>query len=188
MGTGDGSYVIKQARKFPNTFFIGIDTNTENLDHSSRQTAFFSEKKGLRNALFVRAGVENLPLELSGLASSLTVLLPWGSLLKTVAKPDLTLVAELRRLCAEKASLQVVFGYEAATEQKVIEELGLPETTSTHLDKLITLYSEVGFQSLSWKMLSQEELKAIPTTWAKKLAYGKKRQFVEIRGVINVKG
>ncbi len=174
---------MNQARKLPETFFIGIDSNAENLDCNSRKTSFFSKKKGLENILFVQANIENLPPELLGLASKITVLLPWGSLLRAVAKPDLLLLNEIRKLCYEKATIIAVFGYDCATERKLIEELGLSELTPSSLDMCLRLYSEVGFRSLGWRCLSQEELKIIPSKWAKKLAHGKKRQFVEIFGI-----
>lgn len=132
--------------------------------------------------MFVHAGVENIPHELYGIATSITVLLPWGTLLKAVAKPDLPLLNEIKKLAQSniKANLKVIFGYDTATEQKQMQELGLPDLTSLQLDKLVSLYSRAGFNSIKWRWLPQDELKTIPSTWAKKLAYGKKRQFVEL--------
>ena len=90
------------------------------------------------------------------------------------------LLQEIKKLCCDNANLIIVFGYDNATEQKQIEQLSLPELTPQHLDKLIQTYAGLGFKSLRYRYLSQGDLKNIPSTWAKKLAYGKKRQFVEI--------
>ncbi len=184
MGTGDGSYVIHHARKSPNSFFIGIDSNAENLCDNSRKTSIFSEKRGLKNALFVHAGIETLPVELFGFASTLTILLPWGSLLSAVAKPEISLLHKLTELCCKHTTIRIIFGYDHATEQKKIEKLGLPELTAEQLNRLVYQYSLAGL-NIRWRMLEQKDIKNIPTTWAKKLAYGKKRQFVEIYSTIN---
>lgn len=185
MGSGDGSYVINQARKNPNTLFIGVDSNAENLIANSRKTVIFKEKCGLNNALFVHASLEALPLELFDLASSITILLPWGSLLKAVAKPDIELLKKIKNLGRANSNIRIVFGYDSKTEQNQIEELCLPELTKDQLNKLIIQYFQAGFSSLQWRLLSQSELKTIASTWAKKLSYGKKREFIEIMGIID---
>lgn len=184
MGTGDGSYVINQARQFPNTFFIGIDANAAGLIDCSRKTFMFNEKRGLTNALFVHASIENLPSELYQLATQITILLPWGSLLQAVAKPQFHLLNEIKKLARADAAITILFGYEKTTEQKQMVELELPELTPERVKQLIQFYSRLGFKSLKWRMLQQDELKSIPSTWAKKLVYGKKRQFIEIKAVI----
>ncbi len=183
LGTGDGSYVINNARAFPDQFFIGIDSNADNLCDASRKTAEFSSKKGLKNALFIHAGIENLPEELHGVATQLTVLLPWGSLLKAVALPDIQLLKTMAKLCSKNAKVRIILGFDSAAEQKVIHELGLPKIDSEYLQSLPKRYLEAGF-SVRAQYFKQEDLKTLPTTWAKKLAYGKNRQFIEIVGKI----
>jgi len=137
-------------------------------------------KGGLANALFVHAGVEALPEELTHLATGITILLPWGSLLKAVALPEIALLKNIARLCQKNATLRVILGYQNSAEQKVIEQLGLPILTPDYLNTTLrNAYSEAGF-SIQWRYLNQVALKTLQTTWAKKLAYGKERQFVEI--------
>ncbi|MBS0286069.1 MAG: class I SAM-dependent methyltransferase [Proteobacteria bacterium] len=182
MGTGDGSYVIKCARDNADKFFIGIDAAAENLSHNSQKAAKKPQKGGLPNVLFVHANVETLPQELNGVATEITINLPWGSLLKAVATPDLAILKGIAKLCKTGANLRVIFGYDLANEKKTIEELGLPLITSAYLDNTLTCaYREAGFD-ITWCYLSQDELKQLPTAWAKKLAYGKERQFIQIQG------
>jgi 16S rRNA (adenine(1408)-N(1))-methyltransferase len=182
MGTGDGAYVIENARKNPNNFFIGLDSNADNMRECSRKTEEF-KKHGLPNALFVHAGMEALPEELMGMANEITVLLPWGSLLKAVAKPEVSLLKNLASLFRDSKDsrvLRVVLGYDHEAERNMVESLGLPALTEEYLDtKLRNGYLEAGFK-IRWRFIKQEDIKQVGTTWAKKLAYGKGRRFVEI--------
>lgn len=183
LGTGDGSYVYKTARANPGQFYIGIDANADNMAEYSLKASKKPAKGGLSNVLFVNGTIESLPEELQGLASQVTVLLPWGSLLRAVALPDKSLLHNLAALCQPKATLKVIFGYEAQNELGTMQELGLPEMTADYLDDILKpAYLEAGFK-IKWRFIKQDALKTIPSTWAKKLAYGKERRFIEIEGI-----
>lgn len=180
MGTGDGSYVFRQAQKNPQTFYIGIDSNADNMCDRSHKAAKSPKKGGLANLVYVHAAVEDLPEELNDLATELTILLPWGSLLKAAAGQDISLLKNIAKLCRVDAKLRVVLGYQAQSEPGVIKELDLPLLTPEYLDTTLKkAYREAGFE-IQWRYINQEELKSLDSTWAKRLAYGKKRQFVEI--------
>lgn len=139
------------------------------------------------NLLYVHASAEALPEELNGLASQVTILLPWGSLLKAAAGQDIAMLKNISKLCRTHAKLRVILGYQASAEQKLVDELGLPVLTPDYLDTVLkNAYLEAGF-SIKWRILQKDALKSLETTWAKKLAYGKERQFVEITGMYNGK-
>src|SRR5258708_21487727 len=74
LGTGDGRYVHTLAERNPHWFVIGVDTCRENLCEYSRAK--------LPNALFVIASAQDLPCELNGLVSHITINFPWGNLLE----------------------------------------------------------------------------------------------------------
>jgi 16S rRNA (adenine(1408)-N(1))-methyltransferase len=134
--------------------------------------------------LYVHASAESLPEELNGLVSHISILLPWGSLLKAAAGQEINILKNIAKLCREQATIHVIFGYEVSREQKMIEELGLPQLTSEYLEEhLPKTYLKAGF-SVKARFIKKEELKAIDSTWAKKLAYGRNRQYVEIKGVV----
>ncbi len=149
---------------------------------SSSKTSEFRAKRGLENLWYVHAGVEALPEELTGFASHISILLPWGSLLSAVARPDIDLLQKIACLCRPNATIRVVFGYDSSAEQKMIQELNLPILSEQYLNTTLTQgYRQAGF-NIKWKFLQQSEIRNIGTTWAKKLAYGKDRRFVEING------
>src|SRR5256885_1980145 len=74
---------------------------TDNLRDASRRAG--------TNAVFRRLAVEDFPGELAGFADRLTVLFPWGSLLRpvTLAEPDG--LARLRGTCRSGADVRLVF-------------------------------------------------------------------------------
>jgi 16S rRNA (adenine(1408)-N(1))-methyltransferase len=182
VGTGDGAFVYKSAFASPERFFVGIDANGDGLVGVSRRAAAKPSRGGVPNTLFVLAAVEALPAELAGLAGSVTVLFPWGSLLRSVAVPVPETLRSLRTLCREGAELHVVFGYEVAVERKPIEALGLPEATDAHLQRnLVPAFASAGFD-VRVSHLARAELETLPTTWAKRLRFGRNRTYWKIRG------
>jgi 16S rRNA (adenine(1408)-N(1))-methyltransferase len=143
---------------------------------TSHKTLRKPAKGGLANALFVAAPVEALPDELSGVADRVTVLFPWGSLLRAVAAPDVELLSNVRRLCRAGATLEVVLGYDCARERSEVERLALPELTEHHLTaELPRGYRDAGFRVGRVEAMTRESLRALPSTWAKRLAFGRPR-------------
>jgi 16S rRNA (adenine(1408)-N(1))-methyltransferase len=171
------------ASRDPDRLVIGVDANVDALRESSRRFAAKPARGGLPNALLGRLALADAPGELVGLADSLTVLLPWGSLLRAVAVPDRDALRALRRICRPGAELRVVFGYGPSTDVAAIRAHALPplddpETLGVHEDA----YRDVGFVA-KVRVVDTEAVRALPTTWAKRLAYsGHERRFVELTG------
>ena len=137
---------------------------------------------GLPNALCCRLELADALGELAGLADRLTVLLPWGGLLAAVARPDIAGLSGLRRLCRDGAELRVVFGYGPGVDAAAIRDLALPELTDATLATLAGRYRNAGFV-VSADRLPVDDVRALPTTWAKRLAFsGRDRVFVDVRG------
>ena len=144
------------ARVHPDTLFVGVDAIADNLTDASRRASL--------NALFGRLALEDAPGDLAGLADSLTVLFPWGSLLRAVLSPDPSGLARLRKLCKPGADVRFVFEHSLAPAP------------------LEAAYREAAL-ALIGRPLSVEEARALPTTWAKKLGYsGRPRQFRDFQG------
>jgi 16S rRNA (adenine(1408)-N(1))-methyltransferase len=161
---------------------IGVDAAVEALRETSRRLAAKPARGGLPNALCGRLALADAPGELAGLADRLTVLLPWGELLGAVARPDVGGLARLRGLCREGAEVRVVFGYGAEADPAAVGGLALPEVTEARLAMLEARYREAGFEVRA-RRTTLEEVRALPTTWAKRLAFsGRARTFVEVRG------
>jgi 16S rRNA (adenine(1408)-N(1))-methyltransferase len=176
-GTGDGAFVRRHARVHTDVLVIGVDSRAEGLREASRRAGSKPARGGLPNALFGRLALEQAPGELVGLAHALTVYLPWGSLLRGVALPDADALARLRGLCRPGAAVEIVFGW---TDVDAIAALGLPAAPS--LPGIEAAYRAAGF-AVRARALGREELRALPTTWAGKLAFSQReRAFVALAG------
>jgi 16S rRNA (adenine(1408)-N(1))-methyltransferase len=178
-GAGDGRWVLQRARAEPARFFIGFDSNPENLAESSHRASRKPQRGGTPNALYVHAAAENPPAELESLADELAVLLPWSSLLAAVAIPDPAALTALARLCKPGAELRVVFGYDASLEAAAV--VRLPLLTDEHLRLLPASYAKAGFR-VTARRISNRDLLALGTTWSARLAHRRLRHFCEIRG------
>ena len=114
--------------------------------------------------MFGLLSLQDAPGDLAALADRLTVLFPWGSLLDAVALPEPASLARLRALCKPGAEVRIVF--ERASRMEALE----------------SAYGEAGL-AMRERQMSVEEVRALPTTWAKKLGYsGRPRQFCAFEG------
>lgn len=164
------------ARREPGRFFAGIDANASVMAATSHKTLRKPAKGGLANTLFVAAAVEALPTELAGVAGRVTVLFPWGSLLRAVVVPDVELLSNVRRLCRPGATLEAVLGYDCERERAEIGRLALPGLTEEYLTtELPQRYRDAGFRIERVESMTRDALRALPSTWAKRLAFGRPR-------------
>lgn len=148
-----------------------MDAAAEALREPSRRALAKPARGGLANVRFGVLALERAPGELAGLADSLTVLLPWGSLLAAVAGGDAIGLARLAGLCRPGAEVRFVFGYGAA------DGLGLPP-----IDGAPSAAAEAGLE-LAARAMSVDEIRELGTTWAGKLAFSPAaRRFVELSG------
>ena len=176
LGTGDGRYPYEFARRSPDRFFVGIDANASAMGAVSHKIGRKPAKGGLGNALFVAAAVEALPAELEGIAARVTVLFPWGSLLRAIVLPEPDILAGIRRLCRPGATLEIVLGYDPQRERTEIDRLALPDPTGEYLRaELPPRYRDVGLRIERVEALTREALRVLPSAWAKRLGYGRRR-------------
>jgi hypothetical protein len=170
------------AARNPDILVIGVDATAEGLRDASRRFAAKPSRGGQPNALLGRLALADAPGELAGLADTLTVLLPWGSLLAAVARPEAAALRPLRSLCKPEAQVRVLFGYGVETERAAMHELALPQLDAVALAPLERAYANAGF-AVAARFASLDEVRALPTTWAKRLAYsGHERSFVDLSG------
>ncbi|MEX1254931.1 MAG: class I SAM-dependent methyltransferase [Dehalococcoidia bacterium] len=181
IGTGDGRAVYERAQREASRFFIGLDP-APGIEYS-RRAGRKPAKGGVANALFAVGSVESPPAELAGVAGELTVLFPWGTLLRAFALPDVDALRNVRRLCRDGASLEVVLSY-AERDRGELARLGLPGLSQAHLEGALTRgYRDAGFRVASVETLTRDELRALPSTWAKRLAFGRPREAWRVRAV-----
>jgi hypothetical protein len=157
IGTGDGQYVRHVAREYPTSFAIGIDACRENLRRTSQRAPC--------NALYIIANALTLPRELSGLATRITVNFPWGSLLAALLGDDGALRDGLIALARPGATLEI------RLNRGALAEAGYPYAAAvTRIQQVVHTW---GFDVRRSNALGADALRECPTTWAKRLAYGR---------------
>ena len=166
LGTGDGRYVLALATKHPDWFVIGLDSCRENVrEHSQAK---------LSNMLFVLASAQELPNELNGLISHISINFPWGSLLESLLTGDSKLMHGLTSISQAAASIHLHLNGGAMTENGTTLEIGA--------EKIHSSLCRAGWQIESLTMMHRNALRSFPSTWAKRLAFGRDPRAIEIKG------
>ncbi len=171
LGTGDGRYVRTLADKHPDWFVIGVDSCRENLrEHSQAK---------LQNMLFVIASAQNLPKELNGLVSHITINFPWGSLLEGLVTNDPMLMRGLESISRSAASVDLRLNGGALAEVETTLEAGA--------EKIYNNMLRAGWQVETPVIMNANALRTFPSTWAKRLAFGRDPRAVMMSGYSNNK-
>ena len=166
LGTGDGRYVHSLAERNPNWFIIGIDSCRENLHEHSRAK--------LANMLFVIASAQDLPSELNGLASHITINFPWGSLLESLLTGDSKLMRGLEFVSRSATSVDIRLNGGALAEAGTTLETGAKQI----YDNLL----QASWQVCAPAMMNANTLRNFPSTWAKRLAFGRDPRAMVLNG------
>ncbi|WKZ46537.1 MAG: class I SAM-dependent methyltransferase [Anaerolineales bacterium] len=164
LGAGDGRFVLRMAEKHKDTFFIGIDSCRENLRVNSRTK--------LPNALFVIANAQALPCELNGLASHVSINFPWGSLIESLLNDYACLLNGILRVTRPRATMDLHINADALATAGCDLEFGA--------DRIERVLNAAGWRTASRSDLDAGALRAIPTTWAKRLAFGRDPRAVRL--------
>lgn len=166
LGTGDGRFAHRMATEHPDCFVVGVDACREQLHTTSR--------RALPNELYVIANALALPDELSGLASHVTINFPWGALLDGLLHPRSPVLACLVAITRPEALI------EARLNGGALDEAGLAlaEGASQVRQALRMSGFDVGLPV----EMDARALHACPTTWAKRLAFGRDPRAIYLRG------
>jgi hypothetical protein len=166
LGTGDGRFVHILAANHPDWFIAGVDACRENLREHSRAK--------LPNMFFAIACAQELPCEFEGLFSHITINFPWGSLLDGLLACDLGLMHGLASVSRPDAQIEIRLNSGALAE------------TGTGLDAgariIIGNSNQHGWNIKSPHPMDQDVLAKFPTSWAKRLAYGRDPRAMNLNG------
>jgi 16S rRNA (adenine(1408)-N(1))-methyltransferase len=171
IGTGDGGYVLRTARANPRTLVIGVDANADGMRERSRRAAAKPARGGVSNAIFARASIEALPDALDDLAARVTILFPWGTLLRAVWAPDLERLRGLRRICRADATVDVVV---ACSTRDASAFVGFDPEPS---ERLLDGWRAAGFSP----RVVETNAETWETAWSRRLAFDPSRRFFAIR-------
>ena len=166
LGTGDGRYARTLATRRPRWFVIGVDACRENLrEHSQTK---------LPNLMFVIASAQDLPRELDALVSHITINFPWGSLLESLLAGDPKLMCGLKSVSRPGADLDLRLNGGAMAEAGKTLEAGA--------DRIYYHLLRANWQIKQPVIMDARALKQFPSTWAKRLAFGRDPRALVISG------
>lgn len=166
LGTGDGRYVLDRARRDPGSFVIGIDACRENLRRASRRAP--------DNTLFIIANLLSPPLEPAGIASHISINFPWGSLLSGLLQADPNLLGGLAAMCAPGAEVECYLNAGA------LAEAGYDPATGA--ERVRRALNTAGFEVKQTHPMDAAGLRGVPSSWGKRLAYGRDPRAVYLTG------
>ena len=166
LGTGDGRYARTHAEQHPDWFVIGVDACRENL-RAHAQTK-------LHNMLFVIASAQQLPREFDGLVTHITINFPWGSLLQSLLAGDSKLICGIKSMSKAKTSLHLRLNGGALAEAGKTLEAGT--------DRISYNLVKAGWQIEHPVIMDAGSLKKFPSTWAKRLAFGRDPRALMVSG------
>lgn len=182
IGTGDGKFTYKIAKENPDRLVIGIDPNAKGVEKYSAKIYKKVARGGLENALFVLATVEDLPEELNGIANQVFINFPWGSLLAGIVKVEDKCWDNIKRICKKGAFIDLLFGYDERYDKTEIQRLKLPTLSRNFIYEIfIPKLQDIGLEVIDTKQLTSTQLTNYPSTWAKKMGFGKERKYWYLR-------
>lgn len=164
LGTGDGRFVMSAARSSPGILVIGIDACRENLRNISRSAP--------ENALFLIANAMSLPEELAGTANQMTINFPWGSLLSGLLDGSPALIKGMQAVGRPGVSITI------RLNQSALADAG--HTLAEGGEIVSRVLADAGYQVLPFEWFSAEKLRQIPSSWAKRMAFGRQPEAIVI--------
>lgn len=157
LGTGDGRYVRRLAAQRADCGVIGVDLVTATMQHAART--------GESNALFVVADAVALPDDLRQVATRVTINFPWGSLLRGLLAGETGLLRGLSMVGRGGAMLDIMVNAGALAEAGWSLEAGGGQ--------VVAALRAGGVRVGAVSLLTAPELRSQPTTWAKRIAFGR---------------
>lgn len=168
LGTGDGKHVLAEARRRPDEMVVGLDAGPDAMRKTAQRAAAKVAKGGVPNAVFVWAAAEALPPELSDV-DELHCLMPWGSLLRALVRPDVDVLRNIAQICVAGAPFLVTLNLHA-WRPPVVDVDGTPEPTpASVLDDLAPRYAEAGWTITAADYPDALAIAELGTSWTKRL-------------------
>jgi 16S rRNA (adenine(1408)-N(1))-methyltransferase len=162
--------VLATAAAQPDRLVVGVDANAAGMATASRRAAAKPARGGLPNALFVVAAAEALPPELDGLADTVTVHFPWGSLLRGLLHADPAVMAGLTRVMRPGASLTMLL---SSTDRD--RAAGVAPLEEAAVRALAGAYADWGLDVTEARPATAADVAAAHSTWGKRLGAGGRR-------------
>lgn len=185
VGTGDARTAYRQAVAHPEWLVIGVDPAWQRMAETAVRAARKPAKGGAPNLILVNAAIEAVPSALHGVADEVTVLMPWGKLLRGVVLGEDDVLAGLRAVAKADAPLEVSIGTSIWRDPIPLEIRDLPELTPESVDStgLADRLAALGWQVTDVRLVPHTELETISSSWARRLGSGATETVLHLRAL-----
>jgi 16S rRNA (adenine(1408)-N(1))-methyltransferase len=155
---------------------IGLDVVHKQLVETSRRAGRRPERGGMPNLMLALARAQEPPEALTGRADQIHVNLPWGDLLEGMALADAAVLDGLTVLARPWARLRIVVNGAPWQSNAPIRMRRLPQLTPGYvLSTLVDAYAARGIVIKEARLLTDDEIDGLHSTWAKRLRHGRDR-------------
>ncbi len=162
LGAGDGRAVLARAAEDSCAFVIAVDANAASMAEASRRAS--RPRTRVANACFLAIAAEKLPGTLGGVASLVTVTMPWGSLLRGALGLDERAMRGLASIVAPGGRIEVVLSvvpFDHVAGLDALDERAGPAIAAA--------WATAGFELISMRTATHDDLLATRSSWARRL-------------------
>jgi len=146
---------------------IGIDADARAMAEVSRRASRRRADGDGDRAWFLAAGVERLPPELAGLADSVTVRFPWGSLLRGALGLDAGVTRAIADLVAPSGRLELTLSVTRRDAAAVTGGDGILDEAGRA--SMVDAFAGHGLVLEEARPVTSADLPALHSTWARRL-------------------
>jgi 16S rRNA (adenine(1408)-N(1))-methyltransferase len=171
VGTGGGTALLRRARRAPEVYFIGIDAAAERMREASHRGARLIERGGTPNASFIAAAADELPGGLASIGDEVSVVLPWGSLLKGVLAADEVVVGRLVGLLRDGGRLELLLS--VVESDNAVEA---PPLNEEGAKALAAAYERFGLATEEVRLAEKSDIDRLGSSWGHRLGIPDHRQ------------
>jgi trans-aconitate methyltransferase len=168
VGTGDGTYALRLARDQPRIAVLGLDTHLGNLSKPAR--------KGLPNLRFIECDAAGSPAWLRRRASAISINFPYGALFHAVTGHDPVAQERIFDLARPGARIELRVNASAGSAY------GVP--VEAIRDGVARAIGSLAPDTTSISVVSHKDMRTVPSTWAKRLAFGRPTEMVVATAVL----
>lgn len=185
VGTGDARTAYRQAIAHPEWLVVGVDPAWQRMTETAVRAARKPTKGGAPNLVLVNSAIETVPAALHAVADEVTVLMPWGKLLRGVVLGEHDVLSGLRAVAKPGAPLEISIGTSIWREPVPLEIRDLPELTPETVTStgLAERLAALGWAVTDVRLVPHTDLDTISSSWARRLGSGATETVLHLRAV-----
>jgi len=138
------------------------------MAQSSLRAARPAGKGGLPNLIFAVAAAERPPAELRGRVDEVSVLFPWGSLLRGALALDKAAAAGIAALVAAGGFVEAI----VSVADRDAAALGISPLEADDRSEIAQRWRRLGLELTDFRPATTAEIEASRSTWARRLLAG----------------